>query len=184
MQVGGGHYRDLPIQPAEFWIRNQLSAGEGSVVKYLTRHQSKNGRQDVEKARHFVEMLRWWYFDAPDEQRTVPLHWRGQRNFVISPPDYCARNGLPAEEGAAIALVCECSCREHLDVALSLIDAILDRDYPVAAGPSALTDRDVMYLAKEQIEHYLSALRAVNVTVRQIERAESALQLLVQRIRL
>jgi hypothetical protein len=185
-QVGGGHYRDLAIQPAEFWIRNQLPAGEGAVVKYLTRHRSKNGRQDVEKALHFVEMLRWWYFDAPDDQRAVPLHWRGQRNFVISAREYCERNRLPPEEAAAIALVCKCSCREHLDVALALVDQILGRDYvcpsPAPIAP-ALTDRDVLYMAKEQLDDFLGVLRASPATQGFIDSVQLTRDLVAERWR-
>ncbi len=56
-QIGGSHYKDLPIQPAEYAQRNRLGFIEGCVVKYVTRHKSKGGRQDLEKAIHFLRML-------------------------------------------------------------------------------------------------------------------------------
>lgn len=56
-QVGGGHYKELAIQPAEFCQRNGLGFCESSVVKYVTRHRDKNGRQDIEKAIHFLQIL-------------------------------------------------------------------------------------------------------------------------------
>lgn len=163
VQVGGGYYKKLAIQPAEFWIRNQLPSTEGAIVKYLTRHASKIGRQDIEKAIHFTKMLIWWYFDAPDDQRATPMHWRGQRNFVINPGDYCRANQLGAQESAAIMLVCDFSCREHLSIALQSMREILARDYPsVIGGPSTTRlDRfDLLYLAKERLEEYLSVLEA------------------------
>ncbi len=52
VQVGGGHYKDLAIQPVEYIHKNNLSYLEGNVVKYITRHKSKNGEQDVRKAIH------------------------------------------------------------------------------------------------------------------------------------
>lgn len=56
VQVGGGHYAKLKIQPVEFIMENQWDFCAGSVVKYLTRYRDKNGRQDLEKAKHFVQL--------------------------------------------------------------------------------------------------------------------------------
>lgn len=56
-QVGGGHYKDLAIQPTEYCQRNRLGWCEANAVKYITRHRSKNGRQDIEKAIHYLQML-------------------------------------------------------------------------------------------------------------------------------
>lgn len=56
-QVGGGHYKDFQIQPAEFIQANEIRWLEGNVIKYVCRHRQKNGRQDLEKARHYLEML-------------------------------------------------------------------------------------------------------------------------------
>lgn len=56
-QIGGDHYKSLPIQPVDYCQRNGLGFIEGSVVKYVTRHKAKNGRQDIEKAIHFLQLL-------------------------------------------------------------------------------------------------------------------------------
>ena len=56
-QVGGDHYTRLAIQPAEYIQRNELGFCEGCVIKYVSRHKHKNGRQDIEKAIHFLELL-------------------------------------------------------------------------------------------------------------------------------
>ena len=56
-QVGGEHYRQYAIQPTEFVQRNRLGFCEGNVVKYVCRHGSKNGRQDLEKAIHYLQLL-------------------------------------------------------------------------------------------------------------------------------
>ena len=56
-QVGGDHYRGMKIQPVEFIQANNMGFIEGSVVKYVSRHHAKNGRQDLEKARHFLDLL-------------------------------------------------------------------------------------------------------------------------------
>lgn len=56
-QVAGDHYRDMPIQPAEFIHRNGLGFIVGCCIKYLCRYKHKAGRQDLEKARHYIDLL-------------------------------------------------------------------------------------------------------------------------------
>lgn len=56
-QVGGEHYRNMALQPWEFCQKNELNFAESNVVKYVCRHRSKNGRQDLEKAIHNLQML-------------------------------------------------------------------------------------------------------------------------------
>ena len=57
IQVGGNHYKDLKIQPIEYIHANGLDYFEGNVVKYITRHRNKNGKQDLEKAKHCIDLL-------------------------------------------------------------------------------------------------------------------------------
>ncbi|NBS69791.1 DUF3310 domain-containing protein [bacterium] len=56
-QVGGSHYKDMPIQPVEYIHKNNLSYLEGNVIKYITRHRSKGGKADVEKALHYCQLI-------------------------------------------------------------------------------------------------------------------------------
>ena len=56
-QVGGKHYKQMKIQPAEFINENKLLFAEGNAIKYICRHQSKGKLQDIEKAIHFIEMI-------------------------------------------------------------------------------------------------------------------------------
>ena len=56
-QIGGQHYKDMAIQPVVFNHANNLPHIEGCVVDYVCRHRKKNGRQDIEKAIHFLELL-------------------------------------------------------------------------------------------------------------------------------
>jgi len=50
------HY-DHEIQPVEFILRNRLGFCEGNIIKYVTRWQMKNGREDLLKARHYIDIL-------------------------------------------------------------------------------------------------------------------------------
>lgn len=56
-QVGGKHYRDMAIQPAEYIMRNGIRFAEGCVIKYVSRWRDKGGVEDLRKAIHFLEML-------------------------------------------------------------------------------------------------------------------------------
>jgi hypothetical protein len=57
VQVAGNHYKDLPIQPVEYIYANKIGYFEGNVIKYVSRWRSKNGIKDLEKAKHYIELL-------------------------------------------------------------------------------------------------------------------------------
>ena len=56
-QVGGKHYLKYKIQPSKFVVENRLLYPEGCVIKYVIRHQDKGGKQDLEKAKHMIDMI-------------------------------------------------------------------------------------------------------------------------------
>jgi len=56
-QVGGKHYIKYKIQPSRFVVENKLLYPEGCVIKYILRHQDKGGKQDLLKAKHFIDMI-------------------------------------------------------------------------------------------------------------------------------
>ena len=55
-QVGGTHYKSMVIQPSEFINRNNIPFAEGNAIKYLCRHKQKNQKQDLLKAKHYIDM--------------------------------------------------------------------------------------------------------------------------------
>ncbi len=56
-QHGGSHYQKYKIQPSKFVVANKLLYPEGCAIKYIIRHQDKNGKEDLLKAIHFIEMI-------------------------------------------------------------------------------------------------------------------------------
>lgn len=56
-QVGGDHYQKHAIQPWEYAEINKLSFLEGNVVKYITRYKDKGGKEDLQKAKHCIDLL-------------------------------------------------------------------------------------------------------------------------------
>ena len=56
-QVGGDHYSKLAIQPVTYITANRLSYLQGNVIKYVTRYKDKNGVEDLQKAKHYIDLL-------------------------------------------------------------------------------------------------------------------------------
>jgi hypothetical protein len=57
VQVDGDHYKQMKIQPVEFIHANGIPYLEGNVIKYVSRWRNKNGVADLEKAKHYIELL-------------------------------------------------------------------------------------------------------------------------------
>jgi hypothetical protein len=51
------HYARYAIEPCTFILANELPFAEGNVVKYICRWRFKNGREDLEKAKRYIEMI-------------------------------------------------------------------------------------------------------------------------------
>ena len=56
-QIAGDHYKSLPIQPVEYIHANGIGYFEGNVIKYVSRWKDKGGVADLEKAKHYIELL-------------------------------------------------------------------------------------------------------------------------------
>lgn len=56
-QEGGDHYKSMAIQPVEYIYANNLGYFEGCVIKYVSRWRNKNGIEDLNKAKHFIDLL-------------------------------------------------------------------------------------------------------------------------------
>ena len=57
IQIGGSHYKDLPIQTWDYIWSNKIGYFEGNVIKYVSRWQQKGGISDLQKAKHYLEKL-------------------------------------------------------------------------------------------------------------------------------
>lgn len=54
-QVGGNHYQ-FEIEPVHLMVKYNLNWFQGEILKYVSRHTNKNGKQDLEKAIHICDM--------------------------------------------------------------------------------------------------------------------------------
>lgn len=91
-QVGGGHYKDLAIQPVEYNHKNGIGFIEGSVIKYVSRWRNKNGVEDLKKARHFLDLL------IEMEEKPIQPEWPDDEKRM----DIIGSNG---NDGACYAVV-------------------------------------------------------------------------------
>ena len=63
VQVGGNHYKDMPVQPWDV-MEAVLSHDEfvgflkGNIIKYSLRAGRKDGSDDAGKAKHYLQKLR------------------------------------------------------------------------------------------------------------------------------
>jgi hypothetical protein len=56
-QIGGTHYKNFAIEPIEFIHKNGIGFCEGNAIKYLVRWREKGGKQDLLKAKHYIDLL-------------------------------------------------------------------------------------------------------------------------------
>lgn len=57
VQIGGGHYKSMAIQPMEYSMKNGLDACQHTAIKYISRFRDKGGIEDLKKAKHVIDML-------------------------------------------------------------------------------------------------------------------------------
>lgn len=70
-QEGGSHYKQFSIQPIEYIYANKMGYLEGNVIKYVSRHRYKNGKDDILKAIHYLEIILEFEYEATDIQRIL-----------------------------------------------------------------------------------------------------------------
>lgn len=51
------HYSRFKIEPVRFIAENGIPFMPGNVIKYVCRHDAKNGVEDLKKARRYLDMM-------------------------------------------------------------------------------------------------------------------------------
>lgn len=68
IQIGGTHYKEFEIDPVELCVRDGLDFLQGNAIKYIMRYDKKGSpRQDLEKAKHYIDLLIKWKVDGKNE---------------------------------------------------------------------------------------------------------------------
>lgn len=63
VDIRPAYYAKYKIDPWTFCIENGVDLPTGSVIKYVMRHQDKNGVEDINKAIKCLEMIREHYYE-------------------------------------------------------------------------------------------------------------------------
>ena len=80
VQQSGDHYKKKGIQPIEYGFANNLSFPQINIVKYVSRHEDKNGLDDLAKSihYHFFEALRVYGEQGSTELKEKVLKLLGE----------------------------------------------------------------------------------------------------------
>ena len=67
------HYTRFSIEPIDFIMTNKLAFWQGNIIKYVVRYDSKNGIEDLRKARQYLDMQIERMED--EESRQFNMNW-------------------------------------------------------------------------------------------------------------
>lgn len=75
------HYARFVIEPIRFICENRLDFFQGNIVKYILRHDAKNGLEDIDKVIRYATMYKrflakdpdWWRAGKPEDLKGLPL---------------------------------------------------------------------------------------------------------------
>ena len=56
-KINPGYYIGTKIQVSDFIQEFKLDYFQGNIIKYVVRHKQKNGLEDLEKAKWYLEKL-------------------------------------------------------------------------------------------------------------------------------
>ncbi len=95
------HY-DMPIQPITFIRANRdhICFLAANVIKYISRHRKKNGKEDLLKARYYLDMMIEDYYPEPVEVKN-------QDDYRLQGSGTCYYH----HESCAITEIGVCSCK-------------------------------------------------------------------------
>lgn len=90
-QIGGLHYKTT-IEHWDYVIANDLNYFEGQITKYVTRCRKKNGLEDLQKAKHFLEKYMDAFKDIANPQGSL-------KRYEDTQPQYISDNVFLCEGG-------------------------------------------------------------------------------------
>jgi len=66
--VSPDYYARYDIEPISFIMRNNIPYAEGNVIKYVLRHDMKGGKEDIDKAIRYLEMIKEEKYSAKSQK--------------------------------------------------------------------------------------------------------------------
>lgn len=124
VQIGGSHYKDMRFQPIELISLLGLDFFQGNVVKYVSRHHEKGGREDLDKAKHYCQLAMSYGYGR------VRLPTKAQTARIAV---FVSMNSLPAYTAKRFSrLISAGLMYRNWDMAMEIIDEII-QDYNMQA---------------------------------------------------
>lgn len=117
-QVGGTHY-NTEYQHWDLVEAIEMPYLEGNATKYLSRWRKKNGVQDLEKAKHYIQKR----LENMDTHAAYHADPDGLNRIEVA--NFLASNRTPVKEGWAILLIATWTEPRDLQRALELIDELI-----------------------------------------------------------
>lgn len=154
-QVGGNHYKGTTYQHWDFVL---LALGgrylEGNITKYIARWRKKNGLQDLQKARHYLDKLIESFNDGtvlPPLNRAVSAHQ--------SPSYFCDVNGIDVSERMIIIALSDWESRQDLNRIGGMLNALIEKQqYAEEDQRTPRADKVVEQLTRDMDKHGLVTL--------------------------
>lgn len=56
-KINNEHYKKLDIEPIDYILANKMNFCEGNIIKYVSRYKEKGGKEDLLKAKEYLEIL-------------------------------------------------------------------------------------------------------------------------------
>lgn len=114
-QIGGDHYAGK-YQHWDLIEKHGIGYLEGCATKYIQRWRKKNGRQDLEKAVHYIDKL-----IELSEAGRVPRGNVDRQELK----KFCDSHELNILETSAVTLLCTWSNKNHLLAAKKDVEDLL-----------------------------------------------------------
>ena len=124
-QVGGSHYKHTTYQHWDFVYRALEGRYlEGNITKYLVRWRKKNGLQDLEKARHYLNKL----IEEFNIGNVTPIanYYRIGMAPNQTPEHFCDVNGVDTAERMIILALASWRNRQNLNHIGGMLDALIE----------------------------------------------------------
>lgn len=125
-QIGGDHYKKASFQPWD-WNRYGVGGLEWTAIKYITRFKNKDGIQDLEKAKHYIEKTYYEYADHGliNNSRRRPVS--EMRTLFGS---FAEQNQLNETQRVAVWNILQWHNELSLKLCMQCIDDLIKSEYP------------------------------------------------------
>ena len=106
-QIGGNHYSKRKIQPFDIIDEYGLDFYEANALKYILRHKEKNGKEDILKAKDYLDAVLDRHYPEEANCEQEELFERGNYFYISSTTDiyfgdvleaHCFRSWLDDEQ--------------------------------------------------------------------------------------